>query len=91
MRKILSVKPLPDFELELRFDTQEVRVFDTKPYLEKGVFAQLKDPEYFSRVTVFLDSVAWPHGQDFDPGHLYEENRDASVQRADARGVRSKK
>jgi hypothetical protein len=29
----------------------------------------------------FLDSIAWPHGQDFDPGHLYEEGRDESLQR----------
>lgn len=90
MRKVLSVRPLPDFELELRFDTDEVKVFDTKPYLEKGVFAELKDPEYFSRVRVFLDSIAWPHGQDFDPGHLYEEGRDESLRRTAPRGVQSK-
>ena len=82
MRKVLSVKPLPNFELELRFDTQEVKVFDTKPYLEKGVFTELKDPEYFARVAVFLDSVAWPNGQDFDPGHLHEEAHSESLQRA---------
>ena len=76
MRKVLSVQPLSHFELELRFDSQEVKVFDTKPYLEKGVFTELKNPEYFSRVRVFLDSIAWPHGQDFDPDHLYEESRD---------------
>ncbi len=75
MRKVLSVRPLPEYELELRFDTHEVKVFDTKPYHEKGVFTELKDPEYFSRAAVFLDSVAWPHGQDFDPDHLYEEGR----------------
>lgn len=89
MRKVLSVKPLPHFELELRFDTQEVKVFDTKPYLERGVFAELKDPEYFSRVAVFLGSIAWPHGQDFDPDHLYEEGRDEPLRRAAPRGARS--
>ncbi len=89
MRKVLSVKPLPHFELEFRFDTQEVKVFDVKPYLERGVFAELKDREYFSRVAVFLDSIAWPHGQDFDPDHLYEEGRDESLQRTAQRGVRS--
>ena len=89
MRKVLSVKPLPRFELELRFDTQEVKVFDVKPYLEKGVFAELKDPGYFSRVAVFLDSIPWPHGQDFDPDHLYEEGRDESLQRTAQRRVRS--
>ena len=89
MRKVLSVRPLPGYELELRFDTHEVKVFDTKPYLKKGVFAELKDPEYFSRVAAFLDSVAWPHGQDFDPDHLYEESRDEPCRKAAPRGVRS--
>ncbi len=60
MRKIVSVKALPAFEPELQFDTGEVKVFDARPYLEKGVFAELKDPAYFRRVAVFLDSVAWP-------------------------------
>jgi hypothetical protein len=90
MRKVLSVRPLPDFELELRFDTDEVKVFDTKPYLERGVFGELNDPEYFSRVKMFLDSIAWPHGQDFDPDHLYEEGRDKSLQRAAGRGGQSR-
>ncbi len=71
MRRVVEVAVLPPHGLRLSFDDGEVRDFDATPYLDKGIFAELRDPEYFGRVRVCLDSVAWPNGQDFDPDCLY--------------------
>lgn len=38
MYKVAAVKPLPNYELLLTFTNHEVRRFDVKPYLNKGIF-----------------------------------------------------
>jgi hypothetical protein len=73
MRKVIHVKPLENYKLELTFNMDEVGVFDVKPYLDRGIFTQLKDISYFNQVRIFFDSIVWPNGQDFDPDHLYLE------------------
>lgn len=75
MVKFTGVKPLDDYELELTFSTGEVRLFDVKPYLDKGIFTELKDPSYFRAVRLAFGSVAWPNEQDFGPESLYVESR----------------
>jgi Protein of unknown function (DUF2442) len=39
----------------------------------QGVFAPLRDPEYFARVRVDpeLGTISWPSGADWDPLVLY--------------------
>jgi hypothetical protein len=74
MRKVRSVSPLSDHRLLLGFDNGEQRVFDVKPYINRGIFIELKDPSYFGKVRVFMDSICWPNGQDFDPDHMYIES-----------------
>jgi hypothetical protein len=50
--RVRSVKPLPNYKLELEFENSEVREFDLKPYLDKGVFRELKNPNYFSNSNI---------------------------------------
>lgn len=52
--KVISVKPLDNYILELEFDTTEIGFFDTKPYLDKGIFSQLADENYFKNVRINL-------------------------------------
>ena len=49
----------------------KIRLFDVKPYLDKGIFQELQDLRVFSAVRPFLGSVTWPGGQDFCPDTLY--------------------
>ena len=79
MRKIAQVTPLDDYCLQLSYTDGEVRLFDVKPYLDGGVFVQLRDVHYFRQVRTFLDSIAWPNGQDFDPDHMYLESVEHKV------------
>ena len=56
---VISVAALPDFRLDVGFDTGERRVFDVKPYLDRGVFRQLREPAVFRTVRVVAGSVEW--------------------------------
>ena len=73
--RIKDVNPNSDYTLTLVFDNGERKVFGVKPYLEKGIFGELKDLKVFNTVRPFLGSIEWPHGQDFCPDTLYLESR----------------
>ena len=65
-------------ELTIVFDNNERRIFDCLPYLEIGVFKELKDWAYFSKAKVALGTVTWPNEQDFCPDTLYQESKQKS-------------
>lgn len=72
--RVRAVKPNPDYTITLLFADGQVRRFDVKPYLDKGIFRELKDLRTFNTVKPFLGSVQWKNGQDFCPDTLYEES-----------------
>ena len=67
MPTILRVVPQEDFSLFVVFDNGEEGILDIKPFLDFGVFRQLKDYECFKRVRVAFDTVEWECGVDLDP------------------------
>jgi hypothetical protein len=69
--RVTDVKANPDYTITLTFANGEVRIFDVKPYLNKGIFQELRDPGYFNSVRPFLGSIQWQNGQDFCPDTLY--------------------
>ncbi len=71
MKKVLEVKALKNYILQLKFDTEEIRYFDVKPYLNLGIFTELQNESYFNQVSKQFDSIAWKNGQDFSPETLY--------------------
>jgi hypothetical protein len=71
---VKAVKPLKDYRLFLTFENGEERVLDVRPYLSKGVFAELKEPGRFNAVRLSFDTVEWPNGADLCPEVLYEES-----------------
>lgn len=75
--RVVEVTPEPDYHLRLVFTNGEVRRFDVTPYLERGIFTELKDPAVFKKVESVLGTVQWKNGQDFCPDTLYEESRSA--------------
>jgi hypothetical protein len=74
MNKVIEATANDDLTLDLRFSDGSLRRFDTKPYLDKGVFRELKDVNYFRHVTVAYGTVQWPNEQDFAPETLYIES-----------------
>jgi hypothetical protein len=69
--RVKDVKPNEDFTLTLEFTNNEIRVFDVKPYLNIGIFQELKDINLFKTVHPFLGSIQWKNGQDLCPDTLY--------------------
>jgi hypothetical protein len=74
MKKVVAVRANADFSLDLQFNDGSVRRFDAKPYLNYGVFTELKDLPYFQRVRIAFGTVQWPHEQDISPETLYLES-----------------
>lgn len=71
MNKVLAVSANEDYSLDLRFDDGTFKRFDVQPYLDCGIFQELKDPGYFKRVRIAFGTVQWPNEQDFGPDTLY--------------------
>ncbi len=70
--RIVKVVPEENYRLCLEFDNGERREFDVTPYLDRGIFSELKEPSYFHRVAASMGTVQWLNGQDFCPDTLYE-------------------
>ena len=44
-----------------------------KPFLDFGVFKQLKEPREFKKVRISFDTVEWASGVDLDPEFVYSK------------------
>jgi len=72
--RVVSVKPEPDYRLLLTFTNGEVRNFDVKPYLNKGIFSELKDVSLFNTVHPDGLSVEWANEAAICPDTLYMDS-----------------
>lgn len=68
---VKSVEVLQDHRLRVLFENGERRVFDMKPFLNRGVFHRLRDPELFQAARVVAGSVEWPTELDLSYDTLY--------------------
>lgn len=73
--RVSKVQPAQNFILSITFNNGEVKTFDVKPYLEIGMFKELKDTSIFNSVKPFLGSIQWSNGLDFCPDTLYLESK----------------
>lgn len=80
MQRVVSVRPLEDFQLEVAFDDGVSGVVCLKDRLFGPMFEPLRDLTLFRRV--FVDefgAVCWPNGADLAPDALYEKVRTATA------------
>lgn len=77
--RVKTVKPKKEYKLYLEFDNGEVKVFDVKPFLSKGIFKELQNPEIFNSVQVNDGSVQWSNEADFCPDTLYLESASVTL------------
>ena len=73
--RVKNVKAKKNYLLEILFSNNSRRVFDAKPYLNFGIFKELKNATYFHKVKRLGNSIAWPHGQDICPDTLFIESK----------------
>ena len=72
MHKVKKINSIDGHKLILTFSDKKVKVVDLEPYLDKGIFLLLRDPDYFRMVTISGSTIAWPNEADFCPDVLYE-------------------
>ena len=65
MIKVTFVKPEKNYMLNIKLSNGKSGIFNVKPYLNKGIFQELKNPEYFGLVKIAFGGVVWPNEQDF--------------------------
>ncbi len=73
--RVIKVKPKNDYRLQIHFSNGECRIFDVSPYLDKGIFRELKSIEMFYSVKVIDGTVQWQNEADFCPDTLYMESK----------------
>jgi hypothetical protein len=72
MRKIIRIKVLPDYRLELTFDDGVNGVVDLSELVGKGVFVFWRDPRAFKQVKIgSFGELVWSDQVDLCPDSLY--------------------
>jgi len=67
---VKHLQPLSDYRLYVETVGGLKGIFDMKPFLDHGVFSELRDLGYFNRVGIVMGAVTWPHNQDIAPETL---------------------
>ena len=68
---VINVQPNQDFSLTLLFSNGETRHFDVKPYLDMGIFRELRDLTQFYSAHPDGLSVEWDNEAALCPDTLY--------------------
>jgi hypothetical protein len=72
--KVVSVRPLDDHKIWLRFSTGEEKEFDCSQLLGYKAFEPLRDPILFRQVYLEYGNPSWCDGTiDIAPEKLYQE------------------
>jgi hypothetical protein len=74
---VTAVEVIGEFRLQLSFEDGTVGEVDFTERVWEGVFAPLRDHEFFAQVSLDRDAgtIAWPNGVDMAPETLYEQAR----------------
>ena len=73
--RVLKVVVTQDYILDLVFTNHEKKQFDVKPYLNFGLFSELKDYSIFQTAKVEFGTVSWSNGLDICSDTLYIESK----------------
>ncbi|MGA2620640.1 MAG: DUF2442 domain-containing protein [Thermoguttaceae bacterium] len=76
LKDIVEARAMEGYKAYLRFEDGVEGMVDLGRLIRfEGVFAPLRDPDEFARMTVNRDlgTVCWPSGADLDPDVLYAE------------------
>ena len=74
---VKAVKALENYRLALTFENGERGIFDMTPYLDTGIFRELRDVQLFRSAHIAFDSVEWNNGADICPEMLYAQSEKA--------------
>ena len=69
--EVVNVKPENNYTLHLWFTNGEEGILDMKPYLDRGIFKELKKEEMFNSVKPFIGTIQWANEADLCPDTVY--------------------
>ncbi len=61
---VKAVQAISDYRIHVELANGRKGCFDMKPYLDFGVFQELKTLTYFGQVGIQYGAVTWPNEQD---------------------------
>ena len=64
---VIHFEILTDHRIKVTLSNGKRGIFDVKPYLDRGIFKELKDYNYFKRARIEFGTLTWPNEQDFSP------------------------
>jgi hypothetical protein len=73
--KLIDVVSMANYEVLLTYENNEKRIFNLTPYLNTGLFSELKNEDVFQSVKISFDTIEWVNGIDIDPEELYKNSR----------------
>lgn len=73
--EVTNIFALENHTLRLVFEGGEIREFDLKPYLNFGIFEELKNDAYFISVKIEFGSLEWPNGQGLSNDTLFRKSK----------------
>lgn len=71
--RVVEVKALENYILEIKFSNAEKKYFDAKKILNYPCFSPLKNTALFNTVHIEYGSIAWANDIDYCPDTLYSE------------------
>lgn len=75
MLQVVELSPKENYLLHVGLSNGMEGVFDVSPWLEMGIFRELKDRDYFRQVRITYGGIAWPNEQDFSADTIEHEMR----------------
>ncbi len=90
MHSVKKINYIDGFKICVTFEDKKIKLIDVEPYLKKGIFKVLKDPEYFNLAKVEYDTLVWPNEADFCADVLYEIGKEVTLKKQTSKVVRRK-
>ena len=64
---VIHFEIMTDHGIRVTMSNGKNGIFDVTPYLNRGVFEELKDYDYLKRARIEFGTITWPNEQDFSP------------------------
>ena len=70
LQNVTEFEILPEYKIKVVLSNGKSGIFDVEPYLDKGIFTELKDYNYFRNAHIEYGTITWQNGQDFSPNTI---------------------